>query len=124
MSIKFVCLYGAAKDWISIRRDQLARLPVMVADHRGGIDFLKIEVNKNALLKYKAPIGEIKNITDLNLFQCFDGVDVSTKDGRYYFTLAPDQILSVRRLTNGNTELLVKRQKEHNKSGRAEVVKK
>lgn len=123
MSIKFVCLYGNADDRVSIRRDQMARLPAIVTNHQGGVDFLKLEVRKNALLKHRVSTGEIRNLADLNLFNFLDGVDVSTKDGRYYFAVSPEQKLSVRRLTNGNTELLVKRQKEQNNSGKTEVVK-
>lgn len=108
MSIKFLCVYGDSNNHVSIKRNQLARLPIVTKEADGEISKIKIELKRDALLKYKPASGPMKSVANLNSLNLVKGVDFSTKNKRYYFDVKSNAKMFARALKNGNTEITIR----------------
>lgn len=107
MSIRYLCLYGNQNNQVCIKREQLERLPAIVVDHKGGVEHVKLEIKKNSLVKYRNSKGAIKKMKNIGSLGEIQGMDISTKDRRYYFDIKENQKLQVRSLKNGNIEVTI-----------------
>lgn len=107
MNIRYLSLYGKQNNQVSIKREQLERLPVIVTDHKGGVNHLKLEIKRNSLVKYKNSHGAIKKIKNIKVLGDIQGLDISTKDTRYYFNMEKNQKIQVHSLKNGNIEVII-----------------